>query len=147
MTNKPSAPRELYATYYKSSLGESLVRTNTEPTLIKMNPDTDFEIKFVEASAYLAALEKCKAMEGELERLKWSTDVGYNKGYDDSKEYATKEITELKAENEKLKFKVDWYEDNGNARYCTEKYAQLSLENRTKIDNLMKALLECNNGL
>jgi len=110
MTNKPSAPRELYATYYKSRLGESLVRTNTEPTLIKMNPDTDFEIKFVEASAYLAALEKCKALEGEnkmiFARMEWTVQ-------DHSKQSV--ELADLKAEVEMLRgyvteqsARIDW---------------------------------------
>ena len=40
--------------------------------------------------------KEVQSLKAEIERLKWSTDIGYNKGYDDSKEVAMKVILSLK---------------------------------------------------
>ena len=107
MTNKPSAPGEWWIRKESSNTLGNFYIAEIEKGQADLSPHW---IKVVETSAYLAALEKCKALEGEnkmiFARMEWTVQ-------DHSKQSV--ELADLKAEVEMLRgyvteqsARIDW---------------------------------------
>lgn len=64
----PSKPRELFAVFYKPNGIEHLVRVERGPTLLQLDGKIDYEIQFIEKSAFdkaVAALKRINELDSD----------------------------------------------------------------------------------